>query len=224
MNVSVIIPAYNESKNIEQVIKDLKKSSDAINEIIVVDDGSTDDTAELAQSAGAKLVRFSHNKGKGEALKAGIKEAGSDFLLFIDGDCQDAPEDAPALFQGLEQGYEFVIGSRYSGVFEKGAIKKINYIGTVFFTKIVNSLFRAKISDSQAGFRAVKSDSVRKWHLRSRTYEIETEMLIRAIKDNLKILEVPVTRRKRASGKSRFNRIIHGTRILLTILRERFIY
>lgn len=222
MKVSAIIAAYNEAGNIEEVICGLKKVGHLIDEIIVVDDGSSDETSSVASNSGARVIKLESNKGKGEAIKSGINAATGDVFLFIDGDGQDDPGEIPSLLDGILKGYDLVNGSRFLGTFEEGAIGKINYFGNFMITQIINFLFGTKITDSQAGFRCVKAEYVKRWNLKAESYEIETEMILKAIKNRLRIMEVPVTRKKRGSGRTKFRRIKHGFRILFMILKEKY--
>jgi glycosyltransferase involved in cell wall biosynthesis len=223
VSLSVVIPAYNEGGSIGGVVRGLRRHVDPSDaEIIVVDDGSSDDTADAARGAGADIVlRLPGNRGKGEALKAGIGVARGRHLLFMDGDGQDRPEDVPLLVDAARRGARFVNGSRFIGVLEPGAISRINLWGNLFMSGVINLLFGTRISDSQAGFRVLESDLAKAMTLSARQYEIETEMLLKAVKGRVDIREVPVTRRARGAGRSHFRRFYNGFRILFWILRER---
>lgn len=222
MKVCVVIAAYNEGPNIASVIAGVRAALKPADEILVVDDGSADNTSEAARSAGARVVRQEPNQGKGRAIQRGLKEASGEIVLFIDGDGQDDPAEIPLLLAPLEKGADFVNGSKFIGTLKEGAISVPNYFGNKFMSGLINILFGVKITDSQAGYRAIRIDKVRDIPLSAKEYEIETEMLIKSIQRGLKIVEVPVTRDRRAAGQTNFKRIRNGLRILGTILKLRF--
>lgn len=221
--LSVIIPAYNEEKTIGNLCDEIKNVIECDVEIIVIDDGSEDNTARKAMEKGAKVIRHTTNQGKGVSIRDGIASARFETVLFLDGDGQDDPKDIPKLLLTINNGADFVIGSRWLGVLREGAISKSNFFVTEMITKIINILFNSNITDSQAGLRCVKKSKLKKFNLRAEGYDIETEMLIKAIKHKLKIVEVPVTRSRRLYGKSTMKKFRLGFKILSTIFRELFI-
>ena len=202
---TIIIPAYNEGDNIAFVISKIKKSiikNNITGEIIVIGDGSVDGTGKNAKKSGAKVYRHKKNLGKGAAIRHSISLCKTDTMIFIDGDGQDDPNDIPKILKQLENGADVVIGSRWLGVFKRGAISKRNYFLTNLTNLVINLLFNGRITDSQAGFRGFKKDKISDFTLRSKQYEIETEMLIKSLKKGLKIVEVPVTRYPRINGET----------------------
>ncbi len=217
LRVSVVIAAHDEAATIADVVRAATAAigDEVEHEVIVVDDGSTDDTARLAEDAGARVIRVWPNGGKGAALRTGIAESGGDWLVFIDADGQDDPAEIPQLLEHAWGDTVLVNGSRFIGTMRRGAISGPNWFGNVFMTAFLDLLFLAPITDSQAGFRA------RALPLRSTEYEIETEMLAKVLRAGHRVVEVPVTRDKRAAGTTDFRRIRNGLRILGTILRER---
>jgi glycosyltransferase involved in cell wall biosynthesis len=217
----VIIAAYNEDPNLGPVIEGVRKFIREGDEILVVDDGSTDNTSEVARGHGARVVRQEPNQGKGMAIRRGIREATGDAILFIDGDGQDPPDDLARLIVEMEKGADMVNGSKFIGTLKDGAISLPNYYGNRFMSGMINLLFGVRITDSQSGFRAFNLEKVRKINLDASEYEIETEMLIKAIRQGFKIVEVGVTRDKRASGETSFKRVRNGLRILGTIIKLR---
>lgn len=222
MKLCVIIAAYNEGPNLGPVIEGVRGFLREGDEILVVDDGSTDNTSQVARDHGARVVRQEPNQGKGMAIRRGIQEAAGDAILFIDGDGQDPPDDIPKLIEEMEKGAEMVNGSKFIGTLREGAISWPNYLGNRFMSGMINLLFGVRITDSQSGFRAFDLEKVRRLNLDSSEYEIETEMLIKAIRAGFKIVEVGVTRDKRGAGETSFKRVRNGLRILGTILRLRF--
>jgi glycosyltransferase involved in cell wall biosynthesis len=222
MKVCVVIAAYNEGQVIGGVIAEIRRFIKPGDEILVVDDGSADNTSEEARKAGARVVRQEPNQGKGKAIRRGLQEATGDALLFIDGDGQDPPSDIPLLLAPMEEGADLVNGSKFIGTLKDGAISTPNYFGNKFMSGLINLLFGVKITDSQSGFRCFRRSKLADIRLDASEYEIETEMLIKAIRHGFKIVEVGVTRDRRAAGATNFKRVRNGLRILGTILKLRF--
>lgn len=221
-DTTVLIPVFNEARTIDRVVRGVRRALGDQVEILVVDDGSSDASASLARQAGATVLTLGTNQGKGQALRTGFRAATRDFVVTIDADGQDDPMDLPALLQATRNGADMVIGSRFMGTLHPNAISRINALGTRFFNALINSLYGARITDSQAGVRCFAQSLLSKLAPTATEYEIETEMLILALLQKATIVEVPVNRFPRSSGTSSFSRIRHGVRILSTVLRHRF--
>jgi glycosyltransferase involved in cell wall biosynthesis len=223
LKYSIVIPCHNEAGNIGRLLEAIEPLKESC-EVIVVDDGSDDSTFQVA--AGFDWVRCTRlpvNQGKGHALQKGIANAQGEYLIFLDGDGQDPPGDIPRLISAAEDGADFVNGSKFLGNLEPGAMSPLNYLGNRFMSWLVNRLFGVRITDSQSGFRCIRADFLRSLNdLSSAEYEVETEILLRAVKAGLAIREVGVRRLARGSGVSGFRRVRNGLRILFTILRERW--
>lgn len=220
-SVSVVLPAYNEAATIGDVVRGARRSTPNLAQILVIDDGSTDGTAAVAEAAGATVIRHPHNRGKGEALRTGWRAASGDVLLFLDADGQDDVDEIPLLLRALRPNVAMTIGSRFAGRLVDGAITPINRLGNRFLTFLFNTLYGSKIRDTQAGFRAVRKTSIDPDALRARAYEIETEMLIHVLRRGGQVVEVPVTRYPRAAGATSFLPVYHGLRILGAMLLGR---
>jgi len=237
MKVSVIIPVYNERGNIGPLVKKLSEILDSFeHELIIVDDCSVDDSVKEIDPKICKILLHDKNKGKGAAMKTGIDEASGNIIGFIDGDAQDDPEEIFKLIKEIENGADLAIGSRfkssdklisgdnYSQRYSKDAILPINEVGNKILTNIINKLFNAEFSDVCASFRFYKADVLRQMNIKSKRYEIETEMAIRAIRMNLRIVEVPVKRYSRIHGISNlyqvpFGRVKFAFRVLKLIIK-----
>lgn len=232
-SVSIIIPVHNEAGNIGKVIEDIKEVNVRSWEIIVVDDCSVDGTKEEVDTEYVRLLTHDENGGKGKALRTGIAAAQGEFVVFMDGDGQDDAKDIPLLLKEIESetNIDMVMGSRFKGRIidnfmshiRDGSVQVINYVGNISLTIIINLFFNLKLTDSQAGFKCFRRDKVRGLSLESNGFEIETEILVHASKENWNIGEVAVTRRSRQSGTSDlygipFGRIIFGFRVMKTIL------
>src|SRR6185503_12088483 len=191
-------------------------------EVLVVDDGSTDGTADLAAAAGARVLRLPRNGGKGVAIRHGIAHARGELLLFMDADGQDDPREIPRLLSAFSPDVDMVVGSRFLGAFGPGAITKVNKLGNQLLTSIVNVLFRARLTDTQAGFRAVRRRAASRCRLSASRYDIEVDLLLGVLQGGGRVVEVPVSRAARAHGKSHLDSARDGARILARILRMRF--
>lgn len=219
VETTAIIAALDEAAAIGEVVRGCLRHVD---EVVVVDDGSTDGTAVVAEAAGARVLRNDRNRGKGASLRRAAEHARGELLVTLDGDGQDDPADIPALLAAIERGAELVIGSRFRDQPPRpGAITPINRIGNLALTGTLNLLYGVRLSDTQAGFRAIRRTLWQRLPLRADRYEVETEVLVRALLANARVVEVPVTRRARAHGSSALHGLRDGSRILACMLRLR---
>ncbi len=220
MNLSVVLAAHNEAESIAAVIRQLRAVvGDA--ELIVVDDGSRDATADIAEGSGARVIRCWPNRGKGAAMREGIAASSGEWLIFLDADGQDDPADIPVLLEQVRDDVGLINGSRFLGTLLPGSIHPLNRLANQSLTALLSILFGHRITDSQAGFRVIRGDLARAMALRSDEYEFETEVLAKVLRSDLAVVEVPVTRHPRSGGHTDFRRIHNGLRILRTMLRER---
>jgi glycosyltransferase involved in cell wall biosynthesis len=218
--IMAIIPAYNESQNIKRITAETSKY---VNMVIVVDDGSHDNTAELAISVNAKVVRNRQNMGKGTALKRGVVEClkyNPDIIITLDADGQHDPAEIPKLIEPIKNGKaDIVIGSRYEKSISE--IPMIRGFGLSFINIISRSLMKSTIKDSQSGFRAYAKSVLSMLSSYSSTgYGVETEQLATAELYGFHIIEVPITIRYRGlENTSKKNSILVGMNIISTIFR-----
>ncbi|KPU63073.1 dolichol-phosphate mannose synthase [Thermococcus sp. EP1] len=186
--ISLIIPAYNEAKRIGSV---LSKIPDFIDEIIVVDDGSKDNTSEVAKNWGAKVIRLKQNQGKGAAMKAGINKASGDIIVFMDADGQHNPKEIEKLIIPIiNDEADFVIGSRL--IKTQGKRPLIRKLSNFLSTFLIKLKLGIEVKDTQSGFRAIKREFLP--DIESKRYEVETELLIKAVKKGARVKETPVER------------------------------
>jgi len=190
MKVCALIPAFNEAGHIEEVVRGAAKHTQ---HVLVIDDGSTDGTADIAQAAGAACLRCEVNSGKASALRAGIDFAKhQDFthVLFMDGDGQHAPEDIPALLNTARStGADLVMGTRSFAVEQ---MPRARYYSNTIGSKVASWLVGREIKDSQCGFRLVRLEKLRQLKLRARKYELEMEILIKLAMAGCSMVSVPV--------------------------------
>ena len=219
--LSVVIPAHEEREAVGGVVRAVLETCPDALEVLVVDDGSTDGTSEVAAAAGARVLRLNPNRGKGHALRAGIEAARGDVLVFIDADGQDDPREIPSLLAALGPDVDMVIGSRFTGTLLEGSITRLNYLGNRSLTWIFNRLYGSSITDTQAGFRALRRRALRPAELSAARYEIETELTLHVLEGGGRVVEVPVTRARRSGGASGFRVARDGLRVLRRMVRGR---
>ena len=221
--VSVVIPALNEEDPIADVVRAIPRN--IIDEIIVVDNGSTDRTAERARTAGARVVH-EPRRGYGRACRAGMQavSAQTEVLVFLDGDGSDCPGMIPRLLAPIMDGtYDFVIGSRIRGRREPGSMNVSQLLAGRGAGLVLKFLYGVQFTD-MCPFRAIRREALEKLGMREETYGWNLEMQIRAARAGMRILEVPVDHRRRAGGKSKVSGTVTGTiragaRILFTFAR-----
>ncbi|MGH7554918.1 MAG: glycosyltransferase family 2 protein [Longimicrobiales bacterium] len=219
----LIIPALNEEQTIGLTLSRVPRA--LFCEIIVADNGSTDRTAEIAHSCGARVVR-EPAKGYGAAcLKAlAALPSGVQIVVFMDADGSDEPDEAHLLVDSIQNGRaDLVIGSRTLGRAEKGALQPHQAFGNRLATWLIRLLFGHRFTDL-GPFRAVRADALRALGMRDRNYGWTIEMQIKAVRHGLRIAEVPVTYRRRAGGESKVSgnlraSVMAGIKILWTVFR-----
>jgi len=232
MKKTIIVPVFNEEGNIANLINKILKNISEQDQLIIVNDGSTDKTKEVVENFNCDLINHKINLGKGMAMRTGIGHSTGDLIVFMGGDGQDDPFEIKSLVEGIEEGYDYVIGSRFvrskDGVnlkrYSDKAILPINKFGNNGLTFLINLLFGQSITDSQSEFKCFKAEKLKSLKLISTRYEIETELLIRSFRKKFKIKEVPVYRYERLHGKSYlfdvpFGRFLFGLKVLRTIFK-----
>jgi glycosyltransferase involved in cell wall biosynthesis len=223
--ISVIIPAYNESDSIARVLRDIPSQLNA--SIIVVDNNSTDDTAGTALKEGA-IVLTERSQGYGHACARGVQylaglEEKPGIVVFLDGDYSDYPEEMTGLVRPIiEEGYDLVVGCRTT--IKSSAMPLQQLLGNWLATSLINLLYGKKYRDL-GPFRAIRFEALAGLNIQDRTYGWPVEMQVKAARQNLRILEVPVCYRPRI-GKSKISGTIKGTvlagyKIISTILKYR---
>jgi glycosyltransferase involved in cell wall biosynthesis len=222
LSVSVVIPVFNEEATVGNVVTRTKKTLEQLGasyEILVVDDGSDDRSADIAQELKAHVLR-DHHQGKGFALRSGFRHAKGELVVTLDADGSHKPEEIPLVLRYiLEDRADFVVGSRFlNSEANKTKIPKINRTGNRMFNGLIWYLTGAKITDSQSGFRAIRSSLIKKMKLGSHGYEVESEMLIKALKMGARVAETRISFDQRTVGKSKLDPIRDGARILYAII------
>ena len=218
--VSIVLPCLNEEATIGECIKKIKnvlKKENINGEIIVSDNGSTDNSVMIAKSLNARVIN-QPLKGYGAACLKGIHEARGKFIIMADSDATYDFLETPALLKPLRKGYDFVIGTRFKGTIKKDAMPWTHrYIGNPLLSGLVNLFFKANFSDVHCGFRAFTKKAFEKMNLKTTGMEFASEMVISASKNKLKIWEVPISYNKR-KGRSKLRSFSDGWRHLRFIL------
>ncbi len=225
MKTVVIIPAFNEEASLPLVLRDIPAG--LVAEVIVVNNGSEDATAEVARAAGATVID-EPRRGYGQACLTGIAYAETvapDAVVFLDGDYSDYPDEMPRLLEKLTEGYDMVIGSRVLGRSEKGALLPQARWGNLLAVTLVRWFFRQRYTDL-GPFRAIKWSRLKQLNMTDRNFGWTIEMQIKAARAGLKVTEVPVSYRKRI-GVSKVTGTISGTikagyKIIFTIFKYLF--
>jgi glycosyltransferase involved in cell wall biosynthesis len=194
MKLSIIIPVFNESKTILQVIDKINKVNlgNVKKEIIIVDDFSTDGTREILKKLkGYKIIFHEKNMGKGAALRTGFSNAGGNIILIQDADLEYEPNDYPKLIQPIIDGRtKVVFGSRF--LKEHKARYKIFYLGNILLSFITRTLYSQRITDMETCYKVFKKEVLKGISFKAERFEIEPEITAKIIKKGYKILEVPV--------------------------------
>lgn len=222
--IVITIPAYNESATIGNIISNIKKVMSNTRysyKILVVDDGSKDNTAKLAKQAGAIVFSHPKNYGLAEAFKTEIEKAlelNADIIVHFDADGQYLSEDIPKLLKAVEDGSELVLGNRFkSDLMHMPLIKRL---GNRAFSEVISQVTGMKIEDAQTGFRAFTNEVAKKVEISS-LHTYTQEQIIRAVKQKFRIKEIPITFKPRKSGKSRLvkNPLEYAVRAWINIFR-----
>lgn len=189
MKIAIVAPAYNEERSIKKFLDPISKVKTPV---FVVDDGSTDDTANIVKKYNITLIRHQVNLGKGAAMKTGAEAAfskGFDAVIFMDCDGQHDVKDLQKFIQALYTNYDIVLGSRNMGM----GVPLVRYMGNKFASVLVALLFKIYVSDLICGYRAITKKAYGKIKWDSSGYGVETEMVIRLSKTKLTRCEVPVS-------------------------------
>lgn len=217
--IAVLIPCYNESQTVGKVVEDWKREFPEAT-IYVYDNNSSDDTAEIAENAGA-VVRYEYQQGKGNVIRRMFREIDAECYVMIDGD-----DTYPAEFgrqmvsKVLERGVDMVVGDRLSSTYFEENKRPFHNFGNSLVRGAINRLFKSNIRDIMTGYRAFSYQFAKTFPVLSKGFEIETEMSIHAVEKNMLVENVIIEYRDRPEGsESKLNTYSDGMRVLATIAR-----
>jgi glycosyltransferase involved in cell wall biosynthesis len=212
--VSIIIPAFNEARTIGEVIETLQEICEG-SEIIVVNDGSTDATGQVAKDAGALVYNHPYNIGNGAAIKTGIRIASGEVLVFMDGDGQHKPADVKRLLEQFPE-FDMVVGARGGG----SQASNGRAFGNWIYNKLASYVTKFRIQDLTSGFRAVKSDVARQFvYLLPNAYSYPTTLTLSVLRSGRSLKYVPISAQKRKDGKSKIKFFTDGIKFFLIITK-----
>jgi len=217
--ISIILPAKNEADNLKTLLPKLTQLYQAY-EIIVVDDGSNDNTVNVCKSSGVSVITHPYSMGNGAAIKNGARNAKGDILVFMDADGQHNPEDIARLLKKLNTGFDMVIGARasssHASLFRRFANK--------FYNKISSWMTSQKIEDLTSGFRVIRAKQFGKFiHLLPNKFSYPTTITMSFFRSGFPVAYIPITASKRG-GKSHINILRDGIRFLLIIFKIGTLY
>lgn len=213
-NISIIIPVYNEAENIGGLVSKIIDLYPDF-EIIVVNDGSTDDTAAVAEDAGAKVYSHPYNIGNGAAVKSGIRMASGNILVFMDGDLQHDPEDIGEMLQYFPD-YDMVVGAR--SMRDQTSLGRA--FGNIAYNWLASYVAKFHVQDLTSGFRAVKSYIAHKFlYLLPNTYSYPSTLTLSVLRNGFSLKYIPINFQKRRKGKSNINLFKDGVRFFMIITR-----
>jgi len=219
--VSVVIPTLNEQNNIRWVLERLPH---IVDEVVLVDGHSSDRTVEVARSVRPDIVVVrQHSHGKGAAMRVAFAAATSDLIVMMDADGSMEPAEIHRFVTPLMNGYDFVKGSRFLGGGGSTDLTVLRKLGNQALVRMTNSMFLIRFTDLCYGFCSFRRDCLPALALTAHGFEIETELVVHALKAHLRIAEVPSMELPRRSGSSNLHAFRDGKRVLRMLLRERFV-
>lgn len=218
--LSIILPARNESESLTTLLPDMLKHQPNV-EIIVVDDGSDDATAEICSTFSIRLISHPYPKGNGAAIKTGARAASGDVLIFMDADGQHKPEDIPLLLQKFSEGYDMVIGARQSGSHAGVHRAAANDV----FSRFATWMVQQPVEDLTSGFRVVNAKKFRKFlYLLPNGFSYPTTITMSFFRAGFNVGYLPIQTLRRANGRSHIRPIRDGVRFLLIIIKIGTLY
>ncbi len=212
--VSVIIPCYNEEQTVGNIVEELKQQFPEY-EILVVDDGSNDQTADIAKKAGAIVYRHPVNIGNGAAVKSGIRNASGDIFVFMDADGQHDPKDIPKMLSYFPD-YDMVVGARTLD----GQASVLRAMGNTFYNRLASYVASFNVKDLTSGFRAVKAEIAKGFlYMLPNAYSYPTTITLGALRSGFGVKYFPIKARKRSAGTSNIKLIRDGLRFFIIIIK-----
>ncbi|TCJ14737.1 glycosyltransferase family 2 protein [Parasulfuritortus cantonensis] len=217
--ISIVIPARNEAASLADVLDRIREHCRA-DEIIVVDDASTDATTDVAEQHGARVVRHPYRKGNGAAIKTGARAATGEILVFLDGDGQHDPADIPRLLGLLDQGYDMAVGAR--GFASQASVGR--GLANTFYNRLASWMVNHRVADLTSGFRAVRADKFGEFlYLLPNGFSYPTTCTMAFFRAGYSVAYQPIVAARR-QGRSHLNPVRDGVRFLLIIFKIGSLY
>jgi glycosyltransferase involved in cell wall biosynthesis len=226
MKLSVVIPVYNEARNIQEILRRVRAAK-AASEIVVVDDGSQDGSRELLERLNGKgrlrVILHPQNRGKGAAVRTGIEAARGDVVLIQDADLEYNPSDYPALLQPIKDGIaDVVYGSRFLGG-PRRAVMFWHMIANQLLTLMTNLLYNTILSDMETGYKVFRREITLDMKLRANGFDFEPEFTAKALKRRYRIFEVPITFNPRDYAEGKKIKLWDAFVAVWTLLKYKFV-
>jgi glycosyltransferase involved in cell wall biosynthesis len=226
LRLSVIIPAYNESKTLQEIVRRVQATG-MVDEILVVDDGSTDGSRDLLSKmnsqANIKVIYHERNQGKGKAVRTGIQNASGDLILVQDADLEYDPREYPNLLRPIQEGIaDVVYGSRFLGAGRRPVLFW-NMVANKILTLVTNILFNNILTDMETGYKLFRRQVVQNMTLNARGFDFEPEFTAKILKSKARIYEVPITFNPRDYAEGKKIRMRDAFIALWTLIKYRIV-
>ncbi len=227
MQLSVIIPVYNEKATIEEIVRRVESAEPRDKEIIIVDDGSTDGTRDILkrlEGGRIKVILHENNTGKGGAIRTGLAAASGDIVVLQDADLEYDPKEIAALIRPIQDGAaDAVYGSRFMGGRPQRVHMFWHQLGNRFLTFLANLVYNYTLTDLETCYKAFKRDFIKDFKIKSDGFTIEPELTAKIYKKHARLYEVPISYYGRSYAEGKKIRFYHGLECIWAIIKFRFV-